>query len=47
MEVPQKRWFIRENPVNMDDLGGTPMFGNLHIDGDGDFDCWCNYTPAR
>ena len=24
-------WFIMENPIKMDDLGGTIIFGNTHI----------------
>ena len=30
--VPQNRWFIIENPIKMDDLGGKPtIFGNTQI----------------
>ena len=29
--VPQNGWLIMENPIKMDDLGGTPIFGNTYI----------------
>ena len=29
--VPPNGWFIRENPIKTDDLGGTHILGNHHM----------------
>ena len=29
MEVPPNRWFTMQHPVEIDDLEGTPISGNL------------------
>ena len=31
IKVPQNGWFIMENPIKMDDLEGTPIFGNTQM----------------
>ena len=31
MEVPQTRWFVMENPIQVEDLGVPPFLGNLHM----------------
>ena len=36
---PKSMVKIMENPINMDDLGGTTIFGNIHIT------CWFVDTP--
>ena len=30
-KTPQNGWFIQETPIKMDDLGGTIIFGNIHM----------------
>ena len=32
MREPQNGWLTLENPIEMDDLGGTPVLGNSHVD---------------
>ena len=29
--VPRNGWSIRENPIKMDDFGGTPISGTPHM----------------
>ena len=35
-------WFIRENPIRMDDFGGTTIFGNTHMIQRGSVNPWMN-----
>ena len=31
IRVPQNGWFIMENPIKMDEMGCTTIFGNIHM----------------
>ena len=48
---PIAGWLIMANPIKMDDLGGIPILGNLHIPLCPCFrsflgECYCNHNQS-